>query len=226
MGMTRTRRWLAFALALVAGLLALWPLRLAPGIAATGLTAASATGSIWAGETTATRWRGLAIGDLHVGLAPMALIGGHMRLAVDGASLRGAILQGRTSGVEALNGDMPLAGSTPLPVARLGLDSVSVEFVAGVCKKAAGQIRLVASGALAAVAAGGVFAGTPVCDTGELRLPLSAGPARMDIRIGGDGRFRAAISVTGADSTDRPALLAAGFQPTPQGVALNLEGSL
>ncbi len=226
MVMNRIYRWLAFALALVVGLLAMWPLRLAPGIAATGLSSASATGSIWAGELTAARWRGLELGELHVGLAPTALLGGHLRLAVEGASLRGAILQGRTNGVESLNGDIPLAGSTPLPIARLGLDSVSIEFAGGVCKKASGQIRFVASGALAAASAGGIFAGTPVCDAGQLLLPLAAGPARMDIRIGGDGRYRAAISVTGSDATERPALLAAGFQPTPQGVALNLEGSL
>jgi general secretion pathway protein N len=219
-------RWLAFAAALVIGLLALWPLRLAPGLARTGLAAASATGSIWLGDLASARWRGLALGDLRVGLSPLALLTGRTRLTMNGTALRGTIEQGSTSGGATLSGDIPLAGNTPLPITQLILDGFNVRFDHGTCKTAFGKLRIMAAGPLAAASSGGSFSGTPKCEAGKLLLPLASGPARMDIRIGEGGGYRASMAVAGPDPANRAALLAAGFQPDPQGVVLNLEGSL
>lgn len=212
-----------FTMLLLAALVALLPLRLV--IAGSELAAHDARGSIWAGRLTDARWRGIGLGDLAIGIEPLALMGGRAVFAITGPALRGRVSR---TGVEGLAGQVGVAGATPLPLAGIAFDAVSVDFSGGTCRTARGTVRITAAGGLAG--AGGsaaVFAGTPRCESGRLLLPLAApGGGRIDVGIAAGGRYRAQVTLAGVDEAARPGLLAAGFQPTPQGVALTLEGSL
>lgn len=224
--LNRARRWTVFALALAIGLLAFWPLRLAPGLSKSGIAAGSARGTLWSGTLEAAQWRGIALGDLAVGVAPLSLVAGNLRMHIEGPALRGTILRGSVSGLSGATGDMAVGGVLPLPVSRLALDTVTATFANGACTEATGQVRLAPGGAIAAITGGESFAGAIRCDAGKLLLPLTAGPAQMQVRIGGDGRYNASILVGGIDEAQRQGLAAAGFQPTPDGAAINVEGSL
>lgn len=208
------------ATAFVIAMIALLPLRLALGLRVTGLAARAVTGSIWSGRLADAQWRGAGIGNLEVGLSPLPLLAGRLRLAVAGTSVRGVVTP---NGVTGLIGQVALAGVTPLPVSSIGFDGVDIVFSDGVCRAAKGQVQVLTRGVLVASEA---FSGTARCDAGKLLLPLVSGRARLDLRIGGDGRYAAGIAIDTIDETARPGLIAAGFQPTPQGLALTLEGSL
>jgi general secretion pathway protein N len=222
------RRGLVAALGLAAGLLLLLPLRLAPGLLATGIAAESVEGSLWSGQLRAARWHGLALGDVRVGVSPVSLLGGNLRFSLAGPALQGSILRGGTNGVAGLSGKLALGGGLPLPIAGVSFDGVDAEFSGGACRRAAGQVRLVPAGALAAATGGEALSGAIRCDGAQLLLPLAMGPARFDMRIDAGGRYRAtiAIAIAGADPAGQSALLAAGFAPTPDGAVAILEGSL
>jgi general secretion pathway protein N len=220
------RRCLITALGLAIGLLLLWPLRLVPGLREAGFAAESIEGSLWAGQLRAARWHGLVIGDVGVGVSPLALLGGNLRLSLAGPALRGSVMRGGTTGVAGLSGNVALAGPMPLPIVGVAFDGVDTVFSGGICRNAAGQIRLLPGGALARATGGQALAGVIRCDGDQLLLPLAAGAARLDMRIGATGRYRATITIAGAESAASPALLAAGFVPTPDGVAATLEGVL
>ena len=56
-------------------------------------------------------------------------------------------------------------------------------------------------------------------------LPLVSadGGARVEMRVRTGGVFQARVMIDKVDETARAGLLAAGFQATPQGLALKLE---
>ncbi len=220
------RRGLVAALGLALGLLLLWPLRLAPGLHAAGIAAESVEGSLWSGQLKAARWHGLAFGDVRVGVSPLALLGGNLRLSLSGPALRGSVMRGGTTGVAGLSGTVALAGGKSLPIVGVAFDGVDAMFSGGACRSAAGQIRLLPAGALAGATGGEALAGAIRCDGDQLLLPLAAGAARLEMRIGATGRYRASITIAGADMAASPALLAAGFVPTPGGAAATVEGVL
>ena len=217
-------RSIGFVALLVVALLALWPMRLA-GLAGAGMTARAVTGSVWNGRLEAAQLKGLALGDIDAGLAPLPLVGGTLRLGFVGATIRGAVLQRRGGGgIADVTGRLSPGQVAGLPVASVDLDGVSLGFADGACTAAAGRIALQPGGVIANQ---GAFSGAPRCDGPALLLPLvsASGRGRLDLRITSDGRYRAALALDGVAEADRPALLAAGFQPTPQGLALTAEGT-
>jgi general secretion pathway protein N len=218
------RRLIGFVALLVLALLALWPMRLA-GLTGSGLTARAVTGSVWNGRLEAAQIKGLALGDIDAGLAPLSLASGTLRLGFAGATIRGAVLQRRGGGgVADVTGRLLPGLVAGLPIAAVDLDGISLGFADGACTAATGRITLQPGGVIASQ---GAFSGTPRCDGPALLLPLvsASGRGRLDLRITADGRFRAALAIDGVSEADRPALLAAGFQPTPQGLALTAEGT-
>ena len=218
------RRIIGFVALFLLALLALWPMRLA-GLAGTGLTALAVTGSVWSGRLESAQIKGLALGDIDAGLAPLPLFGGTLRLGFAGATIRGAVLQRRGGGgISDVTGRLLPGQVAGLPIAAVDLDGVSLGFADGTCTVSAGRITLQPGGVIASQ---GAFSGTPRCDGPALLLPLvsASGRGRLDLRITAHGRFRAALALDGVAEADRPALLAAGFQATPQGLALNAEGT-
>ena len=218
------RRIIGFVALLAAALLALWPMRLA-GLTGSGLTARAVTGSVWSSRIEAAQLRGMALGDIDVGLAPLPLFGGTLRLGFAGATIRGAVLQGRAGGgIANVTGRLLPGQVAGLPIAALDLDGVSLGFANGACAVAAGRITLQPGGIIASQ---GAFSGTPRCDGPALLLPLvsASGHGQLDLRITADGRYKVALALDGVAEADRPPLLAAGFQPTPQGLGLTAEGT-
>ncbi len=218
-------RSIGLAALFVLALLALWPLRLA-GLAGSGLTARTVTGTVWSGRLEAAQLQGLPLGDIDAGLAPLPLLGGTLRLGFVGPVIRGAVVQRRGGGgIVDVSGRLLPGQIAGLSVDAIEFDAVSLGFADGACSVASGRIVLQPGGAIASQ---GVFSGTPRCDGPALLVPLvsAAGRSRLDLRVTADGRYRASLALDGVTERDRPALLAAGFQPAPQGLTLTVEGTL
>lgn len=222
------RRWIIAALLMLAAL-ALLPLRvalMAAGADARGLSARAVSGSVWSGQLAAAQWRGLGLGDVDARLQPLALATGTLRFQLSGNTLRGDVMMRRGGGgISAGNGRVDLAGNAVLPLRAVDLEAVDIGFRDGQCIAAAGRITVQPGGALARF---GPMTGEPRCDGPFVLLDLASadGGERLALRIGADSGFRAHIDLVQVTEAERPALLAAGFQPTPQGLGLDLEGSL
>lgn len=224
-----------FGAAFVVALIILLPLRLAMGwfdLGNTGLTARQVSGSVWYGNLREASFGGVALGDLHAGLSPFQLLVGRARINLSGqggaAPVHGAIGVSRHSfGVDDLTASLP-AGTVfaPVPVSALDFDDVSVRFQDGNCEKAEGRVKATLSGDLAGVSLGQGMSGTARCDAGALLLPLvsQAGTETIALRLWGTGRFRAELTVQPSDSTEIQKLVLSGFQATPRGYSLAIEG--
>ncbi|WP_426166455.1 type II secretion system protein N [Sandarakinorhabdus sp. DWP1-3-1] len=218
-----TGRSIAFVALLALALLALLPLRFA-GLGDAGLTAQAVTGDVWSGRLTAAQLRGLPLGDVEARLAPLPLLGGTVRLAFFGPAIAGAVLRHSDGGgVSGVRGRLLPGRLAGLPVASLDFDDFSVDFRGATCASTGGRVTLQAGGGLARI---GSLVGTPRCDGPALVLPLAADRTRLDLRISADGRYRVTLAVDDVGEGDRTGLLAAGFQPTPRGLAFNVEGRL
>lgn len=218
-----TGRLIAFVALLVLALMASWPLRFA-GLGDMGLTAQAVSGTVWSGRLTAAQLRGLPLGDVQASLAPLPLLGGTVRLAFIGPAIAGAVLRhGDGGGVSGVRGRLLPGRLAGLPVATLDFEDFSVDFRGATCASSSGRVTLQAGGILARI---GALVGTPRCDGPALVLPLTADRTRLDLRIAADGRYRATLAVDDVGEGDRAGLLAAGFQPTPRGLAFNVEGRL
>nr|WP_310523882.1 type II secretion system protein N [Polymorphobacter sp.] len=216
------------AMLMLAGV-ALLPLRVVlagAGLDAAGVSARAVTGSVWWGRMDAAAVRGARLGDVRVRLAPLALAAGTMRFEIAGATVRGAVLRSRDGGgIAGVTGQLGAMALGGLPVAGVALESVDIGFARGVCQVATGQLRLVPGGLMGGF---GALAGAPRCDGAAVVVPLvsASGDARLELRIAADGGYRAVLAVKGVDEAARDGLLAAGFQPTPQGLVMRSEGRL
>jgi general secretion pathway protein N len=220
--MSNARLALVFAALMLVFLAALLPLRLV--LAGTGISARSAEGTLWRGQLGGAAWRGLALGDMTMGLAPLPLLKGQRRIDFATTSLAGsAVTGGGRAAADNWNGTATPGQIGGLPVARLSFSGFGTSFEDGRCVAAAGNLALEPAGPLAPF---GSFSGTARCDGDRLLLPLQGQSGRLDLHLSGDGRYTARLGLDGVQPAARPALLAAGFQPTPTGLALTLTGQL
>jgi general secretion pathway protein N len=220
---------LIFAAMLVAALLLLLPLRLvlmAGGMADSGLAAQSVSGSLWSGQMHGAVWRGINIGDGEAKLSPLALLGGGIRLGWTGENVAATLLrQGNGGGIEAATGQIGPVTIGGMVLQRVDFDGFEVVFDGARCDRSGGRLTVQPGGVLMAA---GAMAGAPRCDGDAVVLPLvSADQAtQMTLRVRSDATFRAVISIEPVAETLRPALQAAGFQPSPQGMTMTVEGVL
>lgn len=226
-----------FGAAFVIALIAFLPLRLAMGwfdLGNTGLTARQVEGSLWYGTLREASFGGVALGDLRARLSPIQLLVGRARIDLAGTGkadarpFRGAIGVSRHSfGIDDLTATLP-AGNVfaPMPVSSLEFDDVSVRFQDGNCQKAEGRVRAAISGDLAGVSLGQGMTGTARCDAGALLLPLAsqAGTENIALRLWPSGRFRGELTVQVSDPAAIEKLRLSGFQATPNGYRLSIEG--
>jgi general secretion pathway protein N len=226
-------RGLFFLSAFMFALVALLPLRLGLdrlGIGEAGFAAREATGSVWLGTVEDAQFGKVALGDLATSLDTLPLLAGQARISVaglGGRQLKGAFLSTRYGfGVDDLDAQLAMAGTLGiLPIATLDTDDVSVRFERGQCRQAAGRVRAALSGDV-----GGIplpaLAGTARCDAGLLFLPLAsqAGTERLHLRVAGDGRYRAELSVRPFQPAVAAGLAAAGFVPVGGSYMLRLSG--
>ena len=226
-------RGLYLLVALLLWLVVLVPLRVALdqlGFDAQGLSARSVTGSLWSGRLTEARLRGVALGDLEAGLAPLPLLIGEARVALRHAAWRGTIIQSSDlRGVTGLNGRRGAeAMPASLPIGSLQFSDVAVRFRDGVCAEATGGVRVEPRAGVAALASLGQLQGSLRCDGDALLAPLTSGSGRerVDLRLFGDGRYRLSLIVQAGDPVAAAALTANGFIATAEGLTLTSEGSL
>lgn len=190
--------------------------RLADGEA---LRVTRASGTVWRGRVDLATAQGRRLGAYDVGLSPLALVGGDLRLrARDEAADRTFVLRaGRDKGVEALSGPILLSADA-LP-GRIEVRDVAAVFRDGRCRKAGGRIRFRA--AQDSLLGGATLAGAPACVSGDwvARLtPTGGGGAAIILRADGAGRLQAEITVATADPVVVQAALEQGFVKDAAGV--------
>jgi len=216
-----------FLVALLVAALVLAPLGAAlawVGADRWGLSADSAEGTVWSGRLRAARIGGLPLGEVELGLAPLSLLSGALRLdasARDGAFTgRAAVVADRNGvGVEDAHGEAPLnLFRAPLPLSGLlRFEGVTVRFREGRCVFASGRVQTSGlrgpSGLLGETAP--ALSGEAACRDGALFLPLEgAGPAgefALHLSLEGDGRYRAEARMVAADPALEAGLRLAGF---------------
>lgn len=226
--MTR-RLWAIGAAMLIVALVVTLPMRWAlvrTGFEAAGLSARAVTGSVWHATLADAAMRGARLGDVEARLAFLPLLTGTARVVLSGGALSGAVERGRSrSGIDGIDGTITMTGLAGLPVRALQFDAVDIAFVDGACRTARGRVSAVGAGLLASE---GSLVGTPRCDGAAVLLPLvsASGQARLDLKVGGDGRFSGTLALDAVDEATRSRLLAQGFAATPQGLSMNLVGTL
>lgn len=226
-------RTLFFLSAFAFALIALLPLRLGLdwfGLGERGFAAREATGSVWLGAVEEAQLGTVALGDLGTSLQTLPLLAGQARLEVrglDGRRFEGVFASSRHGfGVDDVSAELSLAGALgPLPIATLDVGDLGVRFERGQCRQAEGRVRAALSGNIAGMALP-ALSGAARCDAGLLLLPLvsQSGTERLELRIGGDGRYRAELRVRPSQPGLAGALTAAGFAPAGDAYALRLSG--
>jgi general secretion pathway protein N len=165
--------------------LALLPLRIALSNAPSqGLTASSASGTIWQGQLTDAAWRGIRLGTLDIALQPLALLTANAKFAVGGPDLTATLVLGE--GIEALSGRRPLTG---LPITSLTAQDVTLRFKDGQCEAASGTITVTLPVTLAASPT--PITATPRCTgaTASLTLASPDGLTHLTLALSASGRL-------------------------------------
>lgn len=233
----RTRPAALIGAMLLIGLLIFLPMRLALGwfgLGEQGLVARRVSGSVWGATLTEARFGDLTLGDLSARLSPLPLLVGRARVALAGPDLvsttplRAALTVSRHAvGVDDASGSLPTGRVfAPLPVTTLDLDDLTVRFRDGRCEAAEGRVRASLAGEAGGVPLPAGVSGAARCDGGALLLPLAsqAGTEAIALRVEGDGRYRADLTVQSTDPTLADRLQAAGFTATASGWRLSIEG--
>ncbi|MDG2531397.1 type II secretion system protein N [Caulobacter endophyticus] len=186
---------------------------------AAALRVTEAEGSVWRGRVGLAIAQGRRLGDFRVGLSPLALLTGQVRLkATDKAAGRAFVLRwGRDRGVEGLTG--PLSLELEGLSGRIEAKDVVALFRDGRCRRAGGHIRFRA--AQDSLLGGATLAGTPACVGGDwvTRLaPTGGAGAAITLRADGAGRLQAETAVATADPLLVQAALDKGFVKDAAGV--------
>jgi general secretion pathway protein N len=195
-----------------------------------GLSARRAEGTPWDGMLREANVAGLPLGDTRVGFDVLPLLMGQARMGFAGATLRGIVeLSSGSVGLSRANGMIDLAGRLrPLPLSRVTLDQVAVQFRNDRCTSATGRVRADVAGDIGGLILPGGMSGSLRCDGAELVVPLvgQSGMERIDVRMTGSGKWRAEISVRTSDAVLAGKLLSSGFATGPGGYMLSVSGAL
>ena len=184
------RRAALFAAMFAVALIAFLPLRM---VMVGGVAARAASGSVWAGHLTEARIGPALLGDLDARLSPLALLSGKARLTFARQGFDAALVAGSSRrAAEGVTGIIPLES---LPIASFEATNLTVRFRDGMCESAEGLVR-------ANTDRGGLD-GAVRCDRGALLLPLASasGQDRLELRVMGDGAYRAVMAGAGPAMT-------------------------
>ncbi|WP_375426867.1 type II secretion system protein N [uncultured Sphingomonas sp.] len=233
----RTRLAALIGAGMLIALLVFLPMRLAlgwVGLGEQGLVARRVSGSIWGATLTEARFGDLTLGDLSARLSPLPLFLGRARVTLAGpdltssAPLRAALTVSRHAiGLDDATGSLPTGRVfAPLPVTTLDLEDLTVRFRDGRCEAAEGRVRASLAGEAAGVPLPTSVSGAARCDGGALLLPLAsqAGTEAIALRVEGDGRYRADLTVQSTDPLLAGRLEAAGFTAGAGGYLLSIQG--
>jgi general secretion pathway protein N len=88
----------------------------------------------------------------------------------------------------------------PFIVEQVQFEQFNARVAGGNCTQASGRVRLLLATQVAGFTLRNGLAGTARCDGAQLLLPLAgdSGLERLMIRLSGDGRYSAAVSIGGA----------------------------
>lgn len=223
--MSRRRTALWFCAAVVAGLLATAPLQLVVAQLSLpdGLAASRVEGSLWRGRLHQAQWRGVAFGDVRMGLMPLPLLAGRQVVRVDTGQASFLLHAGRVRGVSRVDGILPLPGIEGLSLRALARDA-RLLFDEGGCRAAGGEVRVDAAlpgDAYAPL----LLAGAPACDGHVGRVALVPEDAthplwlEATLTVEADGRSSLSVLARSDEPALRAALLAQGFQDAPGGLS-------
>jgi general secretion pathway protein N len=169
---------------------------------------------------------------MRVGLAPLALFSGKVKLALMGegaAPLHGAVF--RTIGGfggEAKVLSLPLGTLfAPVGPVRISFEDAHFAFSGHQCSSASGQIRLQMEGATAGGELGRTLIGQARCDRDAVATTLlgASGAERVLLRITPDGRYEAMIAIRPFDPAMSAKLAALGFRQTEAGMITKMAGT-
>ncbi|HEX8193842.1 MAG TPA: type II secretion system protein N [Allosphingosinicella sp.] len=229
-------RILFFIGAFAVSLLATLPLRFVfdgSSLAAAGLAAREAKGSLWSGGLADLQWGPVRLGDFDAGARPLQLLLGRFAVGLEDRGARethGTVVVARSgAGVSGADALVPVGSLlAPLPIAAFELEQVTIRFGPRGCIEAAGLVRARTAGALAGIALPPSLSGTPRCEGGLLILPLAsqAGSEALELRLGSGGRYEAAVILRPGDPAVAASLAAAGFRRTSRGYLTVVRGSL
>ena len=232
------RRWivLAAALALLA-VIALFPLRLALGLSdleSIGFTARQVEGSIWSGRIGELHMRSQPLGTLDVALDPLGLLVGNFsmgfsRLGSPDGPLEGRLVAGSTRGLINTSGRIAVGDMfSPLPIAALELDKVTIRFRDGQCDQASGHVRPIIAAPIPGMMFDAGLKGTVECDgeRARVRMTTPSGAERVEFYVRESGDYRGWMSVRDGQPDVTGALSTFGFRPSPQGMTLTVDGRL
>jgi general secretion pathway protein N len=195
-----------------------------------GLSARRAEGTPWDGVLRDSNVAGLPLGDTRVGFDVLPLLVGQARMGFAGATLRGIVeIASGSVGLSRADGVIDLAGRLrPLPLSRVTLDQVAVQFRNDRCTSATGRVRADIAGDIGGLTLPGGMSGTLRCDGSELLVPLvgQSGMERIDVRMSGSGKWRADVSVRTSDAALANKLLSSGFVTGPGGYTVRVSGAL
>lgn len=231
--MTNRNLLLIFLAALLAALPLTVPLAVGLGVAKS-LSFAEARGSVWRGEVRRASLGATRLGDLTVGLDPLALLTGQTKVAIraSGGDVKGAgrvALTRRAPGVERFTGSIPISvlGLSGSLSGDLTVREVTALFDDGACDKAEGEIAAVIQGLAPNPVA---LKGRPVCQGAVLALPLAGTVEGMAldlvVRLQADGRYTLEATVKTTDPAFGAILAAEGFTSVPGGYGRTSEGKL
>ena len=231
--MTR-RIIIAVAAVLVLSLVIFMPLRNI--VAVDGVTARKVDGIIWDGSVRDLKLGKMPVGDvnarllfwpLFLGRAEMFISRGDAPFApgISGSIARGI---GGTS-IQNLSATLPVGSLfAPFPAENIQFEGFSARFAAGRCIDASGQVRLTMSDTVPGLNLQNGMLGKPRCEGARLLLPLISQSAmeRLNLRIAGNGSYRAEFIIRSADPALAAKLGSAGFSAAQGGFVLRLAGSL
>lgn len=232
------RGWIIAAVAFLLALIGSFPLRAAFalfGLGDMGVAARSLRGPVWWGAAEDLQVGDFRLGTVDVMLAPLPLLVGRVRMDISRdkglpTDIAGAISVGIASrGIEDVTGTIP-AGRTfaPLPVTALTMQDVSIAFAGDRCVSAEGRVQAMVSGGLAGVNLANGLSGQVRCEGADLAVTLvsQSGVERIDLRVGGTGRFSASMTLGPGDPASAASSAAAGFQTVGDKRVLRVQGTL
>lgn len=216
-------------------LVALTPLSLAVrwlGLDTRGLAAREAEGSVWLGALKEAQLGPAPIGDVSARLHSLPLFLGRARVSLARADqsrpFEGAATVSRHAfGFDDATGQLRLGALlAPLPIGAVELQGVSIGFAGGLCSRAEGRVRAVASGDVGGMSLSSGLAGNAACAGDAAVLPLvgQSGMEQLNIRLFADGRYRAELLIRSQDAALGQRLVAAGFTAGNGGFARVVEG--
>lgn len=230
--MRRTQLGIVFGSLLLVALVLFMPLGFALtalGAGKTGLAARKAQGTIWSGRLVDARLGQVALGDAEVGLYPFPLLTGRARAWLRGPVGHGAlVMETGRRGFDDARVRLSTPGLFgPVPLAGIELDSVSAAFRGNRCEKAGGRVRATFAGEVAGLSLAQGLSGLSRCEGGVLLLPLVSQSTmeRLNLRIAGDGSYRAEFIVRSTDPVLNGKLIGSGFSTMQSGYVLRFNGS-